>query len=59
VDIILEEDTKNRESKTIGDALELLIKGGIFEELCAYTQTVRNRPIYSFRTNLKACLPWE
>jgi len=37
VDVILEEDVSNRESKTIGEALEFLIKGGIFEQLCACT----------------------
>ena len=37
--MVLAEDFKNRESKTIGECLEYILKEGVLMELCAYGQT--------------------
>ena len=36
LDAVLEEDHRNRESKTIGECLEFILKEGILMEICAY-----------------------
>ena len=36
LDLVLDEDHRNRESRTIGEALEFIVKGKICEEICAF-----------------------
>lgn len=39
MDLVTAEDQRNRESRTIGDCLEFVLKEGVLMELCAYGQT--------------------